>query len=50
MPRVRRHPVTRAWGYRIAVPLLIALVGVGTVVVLVLAGGVLLGVFPYPGR
>ena len=36
--------------YRVAVPLLIVLLAIGAVVVLVLAGGVLLGVFPHPGR
>lgn len=48
--RARRHPLAHVPVYRVAVPLLIVLVGIGTVVILILAGGVLLGVVPYPGR
>jgi hypothetical protein len=48
--RVPRPPLTRAPGYRIGVPLLIALVGLAALAVLVLAAGVLLGLIPYPGR
>ncbi len=42
--------MTRARAYRLAVPLLMAALAVGTLIVLVLAGGVLLGFIPYPGR
>lgn len=48
--RVASPPLTRTSGYRVAVPLLIVLVGAGTLFVLVLAGGVLFGLIPYPGR
>lgn len=48
--RAARPALTRARAYRTLVPVVLALVGLGTIVVLVLAAGVLLGLLPYPGR
>lgn len=48
--RVPRPQLTQARGYRILVPMALVLLTLVTIVVLALAGGVLLGVIPYPGR
>jgi hypothetical protein len=48
--RAPRPELTRARGYRILVPVLLAVLTLVTIIVLALAGGVLLGVIPYPGR
>jgi len=48
--RAARPALTRALAYRVLIPALLVVVAVGTVVILILAGGVLLGVLPYPGR
>lgn len=48
--RAPRPPLTRATFYRTAVPVLLIVLAGLTVVVLLLAGGVLLGIIPYPGR
>ena len=52
-PRPRRAPrpaLARAPLYRAAVPVIMIALGVVTLVLLLLAGGVLLGIVPYPGR
>jgi len=49
--RPRRRPaLTRSRLYRLLVPAAVVLVAAGTLIVLALAAGVLLGVLPYPGR
>ncbi len=48
--RAQRPPLTRARLYRTLVPLALVVLAVVTVVVLILAGGVLLGIVPYPGK
>lgn len=48
--RAPRPSLTRATFYRTAVPVLLIVLAGLTVVVLLLAGGVLLGIIPYPGR
>lgn len=50
MNRVPRPSVTRVRVYRLAVPLLLLGLGLVTAALLLLAGGVLLGIIPYPGR
>lgn len=50
MRRVPRAAVTQARLYRLAVPLLLVALGLVTAALLLLAGGVLLGLVPYPGR
>ena len=52
-PRPRRAPrpaLTRAPLYRAAVPVIVIALGVVTLALLLLAGGVLLGIVSYPGR
>ena len=52
-PPSRRAPrpvLPRAPLYRAAVPVIVIALGVVTLVLLLLAGGVLLGIVPYPGR
>lgn len=52
-PPVLRAPrplLTRARAYRLVVPAVLVALALGTVVVLMLAAGVLLGILPYPGR
>ena len=48
--RRRRPSLTRSRWYRLLVPVTVVLVAAGTLIVLALAAGVLLGVLPYPGR
>ncbi|HET6781743.1 MAG TPA: hypothetical protein VFH67_06580 [bacterium] len=48
--RATRPALSKARGYRVIVPALLAVLALITVVVLVLAGGVLFGLIPYPGR
>ncbi len=48
--RAQRSPLTRGRLYRTLVPLALAVLAVITVVILILAGGVLLGIVPYPGK
>ncbi len=48
--RVLRPVLTRAKIYRVAVPGLIAILVTATIVLLILAGGILLGLVPYSGR
>ena len=48
--RVRRPALVRARWYRWIVPAAVIAVGAGTLIVLALAAGVLLGIVPYPGR
>lgn len=53
MTQVRRAPrpaLTRARAYRMLVPALLVVLAAIAAIVLVLAGGVLLGLIPYPGR
>lgn len=45
-----RPPLTRATFYRTAIPVLLIVLAVATVIVLLLAGGVLFGIITYPGR
>ena len=45
-----RPALARASLYRAAVPVIVIALGVVTLVLLLLAGGVLLGIVPYPGR
>jgi len=52
-PRSRRAPrpaLSRAPLYRVAVPVILVVLGMITLALLALAGGVLLGIVPYPGR
>ncbi len=52
-PHTRRAPRparSRAPLYRVAVPIILVVLGAVTLVLLALAGGVLLGIVPYPGR
>jgi hypothetical protein len=52
-PRSRRvvpPAITRAALYRLAVPTALLILGLLAAVVLLLAGAVLLGIVPYPGR
>ncbi len=48
--RVARPALTRAPLYRLAVPVMLVALAVVTVGLLMLAGGILLGIVPYPGR
>ena len=48
--RAPRPAMARAPLYRAAVPVIVIALGVVTLVLLLLAGGVLLGIVPYPGR
>ena len=48
--RAPRPALTRATFYRTAVPVLLIVLAVVTVIVLVVAGGVLFGIIQYPGR
>ncbi len=48
--RASRPALARAPLYRAAVPVIVIALGVVTLVLLLLAGGVLLGIVPYPGR
>lgn len=48
--RAPRPAITRARFYRAAVPIALVILGILMVAVLILAGGVLLGILPYPGR
>ncbi len=45
-----RASLRRARAYRFVVPAVLVVLALGTVVVLIVAGGVLLGLVPYPGR
>lgn len=45
-----RPPLTHTGFYRLAVPILLVALGMVTAGLLLLAGGVLLGIVPYPGR
>ncbi len=48
--RAPRPALTGVALYRLAVPVVLALLAAVMVALLLLAGGVLLGVVPYPGR
>lgn len=48
--RAPRPELSQARGYRVLVPVLLAVLALIMVVMLVLAGGVLFGVIPYPGK
>ena len=48
--RAPRPALTRAGLYRLAVPALLVTFAVLTAGLLLLAGGVLLGIVPYPGK
>lgn len=48
--RVERPALTRSSLYRLAVPIALVVLGAVMLALLVLAGGVLLGLLPYPGR
>lgn len=50
MRRVRRHPLTQVRLYRMVVPLLLTVLGLLSAALLLVAGGVMLGIVPYPGR
>lgn len=49
-PRAPRPVLAQEKGYRILVPALLVVLVLITAVILVLAGGVLVGLIPYPGR
>ena len=49
-PRAPRPVLTQEKGYRMLVPALLVVLALITAVILVLAGGVLFGLIPYPGR
>lgn len=48
--RAPRPAITKAMLYRRAVPALLFSLAAVTVILLLLAGGVLLGIVPYPGK
>lgn len=50
MRRAPRPALTKARGYRMLMPVLLAFLALLTLVVLILAGGVLFGLIPYPGK
>ncbi len=48
--RAPRPALARAPFYRVAVPVIVVALGLITLALMLLAGGVLLGIVPYPGR